>query len=314
MEEYLFKRLDKESYNFIQELYSKSFNLKESLSYIRHKYDTSYTGVVNIGYLAFSQTDAPAAYYGVFPMILSSGEKDILVAQSGDTMTAPDHRGKGLFVKLAQMTYQLAWEEQVKLVFGFPNENSFPGFKKKLNWEFHGTMQRFTFTNSAFPACEISSKNKAISGIYQPLIRVVINKYKLPLAEDDISSFKDPVTHSGIKKDLHFFKYKLLNQKNHLIRMNGFSLLIKADPHLMVGAVSYFEKERIGEFQSTLKHLATMLGCRKTQITVSKNHWLFPYLLDFQQPEESLPIGFLQPASGFPLTEIAFTLADFDTF
>jgi len=314
MEEYLFNRLDKESYDLIQELYLTSFNLKESLSYIRHKYDTSYTGVMNIGYLAVSQDGAPAAYYGVFPMILSSGGKDILVAQSGDTMTAPDHRGKGLFVKLAQMTYQLAWEEKVKLVFGFPNENSFPGFKKKLNWEFHGTMQRFTFTNCALPACEISSKNKTISGIYQSFIRMVLKKYKLPLTEDDISRFKDPGTLSGIKKDLHFFKYKLLNKKNHLIRIKGFSMLIKADPHLLIGAVSYFEKERVGEFLSSIKRLAILLGCKKTHISLSNNHWLFTYLLPFQQPEESLPIGFLRSGSGFPVTEIAFTSADFDTF
>src|SRR5665648_634488 len=105
MDEYVFKRLDEDSYHCLQELYLKSFDLKETLSFIRNKYETAYTGAKDIGYIAFDQLDSPAAYYGVFPMILTTGGKDILVAQSGDTMTAPDHRGKGLFVKLAQQAY-----------------------------------------------------------------------------------------------------------------------------------------------------------------------------------------------------------------
>lgn len=315
MDDYVFKQLDKDAYGFIQELYLKSFNLKETLSFIRNKYDTSYTGIENIGYIAFDQSDTPAAYYGVFPMILFSGGKDILVAQSGDTMTAPDHRGKGLFVKLAQRAYQLAWNEKVKLVFGFPNENSYPGFKEKLNWEFHGCMHRFTFSNPVLPVCEICSKSNILAKAYYKYVRLIVKKYALPLTEMEPSTFADPVSHSCIKKDLHFFRYKLMNPKNLLLRINGFSLLIKPDPHLLVGAVGYFEQERIQDFLSTIKRLALMLGCRRTQITLSRNHWLFSYLLPFKKPTESLPIGFLQPSgSDLPVEQIAFTVADYDTF
>jgi len=314
MDEYSFNRLDEETYHCLQELYLKSFGLKETISFIRNKYDTAYTGVKNIGYTAFDQKGTPSAYYGVFPMILTAEGEDILVAQSGDTMTAPDHRGKGLFIKLAQRAYQLAWELDVKVVFGFPNENSFPGFKKKLNWEFHDFMQRFTITNPALPLCEISSTSKILSRLYQSYAKLILKRFKITLTEKDTDEFKDPKSIACIKKDIHFFNYKLSNPKNFLIRINGFSLLIKTDPHLLIGAVNYFEADRVPDFLSTIRKLALMLGCKKSQITISRNLWLYEYLTPFHKPEDSLPIGFLQPVRTVPVEQIAFTLADYDTF
>ncbi|MBE0646314.1 MAG: GNAT family N-acetyltransferase [Bacteroidales bacterium] len=314
MDEYIFNRLDDDTYHCLQELYLRSFGLKETISFIRNKYDTAYTGVKNIGYIAFDQKDTPSAYYGVFPMILTAEGEDILVAQSGDTMTAPDHRGKGLFIKLAQRSYQLAWDNKVKVVFGFPNENSFPGFKKKLNWEFHGVMQRFSITNPALPLCEISSKSNTFAVFYKRFTRLILKRYRLPLNEKSIQSFSDPVSPSYIKKDIHFFQHKIMNPSSFLIGIKGFNMLIKVDPHLMIGAVSYFEAQRVPEFLSTIKRLALLLGCRKTHITVSKNHWLYQYLIPFHNSDDTLPIGFLQPDQEIRVEKITFTLADYDTF
>ncbi|NQV02515.1 MAG: GNAT family N-acetyltransferase [Bacteroidia bacterium] len=314
MTDYTFIRLYDDSYHYIQELYLKSFSLKETLTFIKNKYNTAYTGVKNIGFIAFDQLDSPSAYYGVFPMILSFGGNDILVAQSGDTMTAPDHRGKGLFVKLAQRTYQLAWEMNVKLVFGFPNENSYPGFKKKLDWEFHGYMQRFSISNLVLPICEICSKSTFLAKVYRAYTKLILRRFQLPLAENNIKLFSDPISHSFIKKDIHFFQYKMMNASNFLIRMNDFHLLIKPDSHLLIGAVSYFESERIKDFLSTIKRLAFILGCRKTHITLSKNHWLYQYLIPFHKPDDTLPIGFLQPNQDIPVEQITFSQADYDTF
>jgi len=61
---------------------------------------------------------------------------------------------------LAKLTYKLAEERKIQLVFGFPNKNSLPGFQNKLDWKFYGSMQNFTISNSVLPLCEFSSKFK----------------------------------------------------------------------------------------------------------------------------------------------------------
>ena len=44
------------------------------------------------------------------------------------TVTHPDHRGKGLFKKLAQTTYDYAKANGFEFVLGVANANSFPGY------------------------------------------------------------------------------------------------------------------------------------------------------------------------------------------
>src|SRR6185295_4439504 len=87
--------------------------------------------------------DSPAAFYGVFPVLVLISGKEVLAAQSGDTMTHRDHQKKGLFIKLAQRTFETCREKGIELVFGLPNSNSYHGFTKKLNWQHKDDIGRF---------------------------------------------------------------------------------------------------------------------------------------------------------------------------
>ena len=75
-----------------------------------------------------------AAIYTALPVIFKINDVLLPALQSIDTMTDLDHRGKGLFPKLAAKLYSDAAENNFSLVYGFPNENSAPGFFKKLQW------------------------------------------------------------------------------------------------------------------------------------------------------------------------------------
>ncbi len=53
-----------------------------------------------------------------------------------DTMTHPDYRNRGLFIKLANMTYDFVEKKEGAALFiGIPGSNSFYGFVKKLGWD-----------------------------------------------------------------------------------------------------------------------------------------------------------------------------------
>lgn len=74
-----------------------------------------------------------AAIYTAMPVVFNIARRKKVALQSIDTITDAEHRGKGLFPKLAAKLYSDA-ENQFELVYGFPNENSAPGFFKKLKW------------------------------------------------------------------------------------------------------------------------------------------------------------------------------------
>ena len=158
MSEYRFERLSDANLTDLLFLYKHAFKEKETISFLKKKYDTSCFGLKNIGFIAYSSSNETAAYYGVFPVKAQINGKEILVAQSGDTMTHPKHRGKGLFITLAKMTYELAKESGVEFIFGFPNDNSYPGFVKKLNWIHYSNINTYKIKTGALPFEKIAKK------------------------------------------------------------------------------------------------------------------------------------------------------------
>lgn len=75
-----------------------------------------------------------AAIYAIFPVQFQVNGNDYIGSQSLDTITDIDYRGKGLFTNLAKDVYEKASQNNIKLVYGFPNGNSIHGFAKKLDW------------------------------------------------------------------------------------------------------------------------------------------------------------------------------------
>lgn len=73
-------------------------------------------------------------HYAIIPMPLAnhSWKKNSYLSMT--TMVATSYRKFGLFSELAHYTYKMAAERGVDFIIGFPNSNSIPGFKKRLNW------------------------------------------------------------------------------------------------------------------------------------------------------------------------------------
>lgn len=80
------------------------------------------------------EKDKVAAIYAIFPVVFKINQQEYIAAQSLDTITDIDYRGKGLFVHLAKDVYSKALNDDVVFVYGFPNGNSIHGFIKKLEW------------------------------------------------------------------------------------------------------------------------------------------------------------------------------------
>jgi predicted N-acetyltransferase YhbS len=301
-------------YPKIKELYLKSFGVSTSLTDISKKYATEKFGLKNLGFLAISENNEAAAYYGAFPIVMDYQGKSILVAQSGDTMTHPNHQKKGLFIMLAKETYKEAANLGVKLIYGFPNQNSYPGFKNKLNWVFTGNLRKFIIKNKTLPLNELATKFKFLESIYRAYLQRRFKGNWIEIENPLLQKFNVSANIGQVKHDKHFFTYKLQNPMVCALQVDGFLLFLKFSGHLMVGDVVPFEENKLDAFLKVIQKVGQISGSSKTVFQVTSNHWLYPLLKQKMEEQEGLPIGFLNFDESIDIHQIAFTFADIDTF
>ena len=311
---YNYYRISDDSYSELQQMQMLCYGNAHGLDEFQYKYDTAIFGLKNTGFIAKDENGENAAFYGVFPITINYESKSYLAAQSGDTMTVPQHRKKGLFVALAKETYQLAYEEGVKVVFGFPNQNSYPGFKNKLNWKFIGCMQKFTVGSKVIPWCELSHKAKFLRGWFDRFVQKRMKKYAIDLSPDLYRGFNYSAVKGFVQKDEHFFSYKLRNKNVFLVNLDGFVMLVKVSDHLHIGEIGRFDLTKIDSLLAAIKKLLRKLGCKKAIITISQSHWLYSSLIAKLNCEQSLPIGFYTYDDAFDIDSFQFCHADYDTF
>lgn len=117
----------------IETLFSECFGDRLSLALWRWAYLDNPHGEPYLS-VCYDE-DRLVGHYAMIPMPLSSSHGSLNAYLSMTTMVAASHRQHGLFVKLAQATYDRARADGVDFVMGFPNEMSTPGFRKRLSWD-----------------------------------------------------------------------------------------------------------------------------------------------------------------------------------
>ena len=307
-EEYQIERISPGAYPHLVNLMHRCFGVRPSLQQVRSKFNTKAFGAENIGYIAYASSGKPAAYYGVFPVLVRINGIECLAAQSGDTMTDPAHQKRGLFVKLAKHTYELAEANGIRFIFGFPNENSRPGFERRLGWRFTGHLQDFRLTASTFPLCELSHKLSLLRPLYSWTIE---RRTKRILTNGLLPSFDMEV--NGCVRDQRFFSYKQA-MGARWIDVLGVRMLVKPEVHLYVGDIRFDEGMDPYRLRSALLFAAKRFLCRRVICTFSSTHPLCGFMSWVVSPEDGLPIGYLELGRILPVGELAFSRADLDTF
>lgn len=310
-DDYTIERVEHGRLKDLQFLYKVSFGEEVSMQFLEKKYNTDPFGAINIGYIAYHNTGEPAAYYGVFPCKAVLEGEVHLCAQSGDTMTHPDHRGKGLFIRLAKATYELARESGIQFIFGFPNSNSYPGFVNKLGWTHLENLNIYKIKVFTFPLAYLCGKISFLSGIYRAYASLIINGKK-----SKQKCFTNPViegTNGGLLRDESFFTYKNYFPKD-IIEVNGRCVYIKASSALRIGEIESASGEEFNRIVKKLKWLAWLLGCYAVYFYYSPGVKYDKYLSEITAPAKGLAIGWLDLTSGKDLSLLKFSQADLDTY
>lgn len=103
------------------------------MDYLDWLYNQNPVGAV-VGFDAF-HGETLAATYVCIPIDLLLDGAPVRGLLSLNTATAPAFQGRGLFTRLASMTYDFAREQGFDVVVGVANQNSVGGFTRKLGFQ-----------------------------------------------------------------------------------------------------------------------------------------------------------------------------------
>lgn len=238
-------------------------------------------------------------------------KKKVLIAQSGDTMTIPEHTGLGLFIASAQLTHDLCKQFNIKGVFGFPSPSSFRTFKKKLDWKFNENLIKYSFKVPTIPIGYLTQKIRFLRIPYLWWTRIVLTFYN----KSDF--FEGSITGSGqdgILRDQSFWNYKMSSKDNFAIRVGGTDVVVKANGMLSIGDVNVTKATEFRPILRRLKLLSFLTFNVHLIFCMSPGTLLDEKLSGIKKGKGILPIGFLNLEEGYDLSTLKFTFFDFDTF
>ena len=296
-------RLNKDNLADVAKLHAEVYPVAQPLNYFQKKYDTAFTKIENVGFLAYDKDQRPAAYYGVIPCFIQFGDKIVLAAQSGDTMTHPRHRGKGLVVKLSNITFDLCKELGIQLLFGFPNQDFYPIMIKHLQWKETEKLNRFEVrVNRSLKRFLFKTSQERKEAIL----------LKMLLSKNGIGNSVIADGFGGISKDEAFFNYKTFS-KTYVLKISGAEVWVKITDQLIIGDVNIVRKDPL-LFFSEIKALAKKLGVAKISFQASPGCSMHDFFAAHYKPIPSFPVLFQDFGSGIPIEKIKFTFSDIDIF
>ncbi|MBI3139678.1 MAG: GNAT family N-acetyltransferase [Sphingobacteriales bacterium] len=310
-DEYTFTRVTAAHYPLLTELYADAFGSRLTIEDIRKRYDTPAPGCEHIAFIALHTASlAPAAYYGVFPHLVFREHEKILVAQSGDTMTHSAHRKKGLFVTLARLTYAECEKKGIRYIYGFPNDNSLPGFLKHLQWKEVDQVTRYDLklTFKTFPLSRLSKKSPLIRKWQLSLATRLLRKYR----STAVDSFHNPLTNGyyRVYRDSAYLRYKETPDKL-FIRIEDITFWIRLTDVIWIGEMDNYHgiTERIIR---KLKRFAFWSGYNTIVLNLNESIPLPEPLKAFRPAGKDVSCFYL-PDQKAPIS-LLITGADFDTW
>lgn len=140
---------------------------KYNLNYLRWLYCENPAGLA-VGFDAWDKGEL-IAHYVCIPAHASVGGDTVNVLLSLNTATHPAYQGKGLFTKLAEMTYIAGADRGFDSVYGVANANSTPGFIRKLGFQLIEPLAARIGIGGLHIDCDIATKKSQFERVWSPM-------------------------------------------------------------------------------------------------------------------------------------------------
>ena len=101
--------------------------------------------------------------------------KEVPAAETGDTYTLSEYQGKGIFTELVKRTTRESLDKKISFIYGLPNANSSPGYKKKLNYDVIPSVQLFSMYRplNIKLALKQRFRNSLLATVLSPILEII---------------------------------------------------------------------------------------------------------------------------------------------
>lgn len=309
---YKIERITKQNLPDLEKLYISVYHKKHFSGFYFKKYSTDFTGKKYIGFIAYDNKNYPIGHFSILPCWLQYENKILLAGQAVDAMTVPSYRKKGLFPKLLSQTFDLCNGNNVQLLFGFPNQDSYMPMIRS-GWKETEKMSRFTiplrrnFISSLLRRSSFLQKGSAWE--FSPVLQShVTNLMGLP---------SSAVTegYAGVSRNDEYLKYRQYN-KTVVIEINDSKVWLKISRgDLIIGDIELKGNEqKFTLLIERLKDLATDMRLDKIHFQISSETRLSRLFACTYKAIPSYPVLFWDFGRNFYLHKFKFTFADIDIF
>lgn len=184
--------------------------------------------------------------------------------QSGNSLVSPDHRGKGIFQKLLSHIYEIASNQNVDFLIGFPVSMSLPSFKKN-GWTHLMDLQWQMKIIHPIPMLKKADfRNKKISAVIPPELNTIHQKDVICLT-NNTDWLKWKASLSPSTKYYYMAPYGTIFQLKINRRLQYFNEVI-------IGDISTHNSAKITEdMKSLVKIVRNEMNCNFLSLAQNEN-------------------------------------------
>lgn len=163
--------------------------------YISYEYFKNTNGNALMRIALDEEKNIVAGQYVAIPMKMKVNEKNIDCLMSVNTLTKSEYRGQKIFTGLADLVFNEGENKGYEFVYGMPNQNSYPGFVKKLNFNDIGAIPLYLKPISPSNMVRDFMKSKMLSVLAKPFnilfnVKKPAQEKKLKLVKLDNNSLE----------------------------------------------------------------------------------------------------------------------------
>jgi hypothetical protein len=283
-----------------------------SEEWLARKYACEAGGLEALACAAFTDDGEPAGSVGLLPWTVRHGDVAEAAGQMVDVMTGGAHRGRGLFVRLADRVREVCEEAGVGFLYGFPNEAAYPIWVGKLGYERLQNLVEYRRPVRTLWAERAAQRLGPVDRLYRRHVDRALRRAEAGDAVLENSLVRDGF--AGVTRDGAFHRYKSAFGGSRLVAVDGGRAWVKLRHGLLLGDLEAESDADLERTVSSLQRLARRLGVHQLVFQTSAETRFAPVLARRFRTLPGLPVIYRSLGSAIPKERLRFTFGDFDNF
>lgn len=293
-------------------LFRDAFGREFGIDQLARKYACDHGGLTGFACVAFGESGEAAGSVGVLPWPVRYGDRVETAGQMVDVSTSSAHRGRGLFVALAERARELCEDAGVGFLYGFPNDEAYPIWIHKLGYEHSDDLVEHRLPVRTLPAEKVSHRAGRLRGLYERYLRRALAS-RAP-ADPVLQNSLGADGFAAVDRHRDFHAYKAAFGESRVVATDGGRAWIKVRHALLIGDLEARSEAELDETLGALRRLARRLGVDQIVFQASKDTRFSRFFAGRSDASRELPVIYRDLGSEIPKEQLRYTLGDLDNF